>query len=303
MAVIVLAVALLALFAPQTCLWIGLSWIDPLLMLVMFGMGLTLRPQDLLMVFRRPRDILLGCAAQFTVMPLLALALARLFGLNEALTVGVILVGTCPGGTASNVMTYLSRDDVALSVGMTSLNTLLAPILTPLITSLLLRATVAVDVAAMVLSILKVVITPLALGFIINRVWGEHTARIAGALPLVSVAAISMILASVVSHNAELILSVTPAVYAVVILHNLLGYAAGYLIAAALHLPMSRKKALSIEVGMQNSGLSVSLARSAFPAMAMATVPGALFSVWHNFSGAMMAGLLRRLKGPGDEQP
>ena len=157
MAVIVLAVAALALFVPGSCLWIRISWINYLLMLVMFGMGLTLRPEDFVIVFKQPKNIVTGCLAQFTIMPLLAFGLGRAFGLEEGLLAGVILVGTCPGGTASNVMTYLSGGDVPLSVGMTSVNTLLSPVLTPAITYLLLRTTVRVDAAGMFFSIIRVV--------------------------------------------------------------------------------------------------------------------------------------------------
>ena len=157
MAVIVLAVAAAALFFPSSSLWIQTSWINYLLMIVMFGMGLTIKPMDFAVVFTRPGDVLTGCAAQFTIMPLLAFVLCSLFRLDPALTAGVVLVGTCPGGTSSNVITYFSRGDVPLSVGMTSLNTLLAPVLTPAFTWLLLRTTVTVDVAAMFLSIVKVI--------------------------------------------------------------------------------------------------------------------------------------------------
>ena len=296
MAVIVLVVAALALFAPRTCLWVQTSWVNTLLMIVMFGMGLTLKIGDFVVVFRRPRDILLGCIAQFTIMPLLAFCLGRLFGLEAGLMAGVILVGTCPGGTSSNVITFLSEGDVALSVGMTSVNTLLAPFLTPAITWLLLRTSVTVDTGAMFLSIIKVVILPIALGFVINRFWGKYTQKAVDILPVVSVAAITLIVAAVVSHNAEKILATGGVVFAVVILHNLLGYAAGYLVGKILKLPLLKKKALSIEIGMQNSGLATSLAASAFPNLAMATVPGAIFSVWHNISGAILASIFRRLK-------
>ena len=297
MAVIVLAVAALALFAPKTCLWIDTAWINYLLMAVMFGMGLTLKFEDFVVVIKRPKDIVIGCIAQFTVMPLLAFALGKLFGLEAGLLAGVILVGTCPGGTSSNVMTYLSKGDVALSVGMTSVNTLLAPFLTPGITYLLLRTSVKVDVASMFLSIIKVVIVPIAAGFIINRFWGKYTEKANDALPLVSVAAITLIVAAVVSHNSERILETGALVFVIVILHNLLGYLTGYLIGKLLGMPTEKKKALSIEIGMQNSGLATSLAGSAFPDMAMATVPGAIFSVWHNISGAVLAGIYRRYGG------
>ncbi len=295
MAVIVLAVAALALFIPGTCLWVQTSWINYLLMLVMFGMGLTLKFEDFAIVFKRPKDIIIGCVAQFTIMPLLAFILGKLFGLEAGLMAGVILVGTCPGGTASNVMTYLSKGDVALSVGMTSVNTLLAPFLTPAITYLLLKTTVTVDVMSMFISIIKVVIVPIALGFIINRLWGKYTEKVVDVLPLISVTAITLIVASVVSHNAERILETGAVVFVVVILHNLLGYIVGYALGIVLRLPMSRKKALAIEIGMQNSGLATSLAGTAFPNLAMATVPGAIFSVWHNISGAIMANIFRRI--------
>ena len=301
MAIIVLIVAALALFKPITCLWIQTSWINYLLMVVMFGMGLTIQPADFILVFTRPKDILLGCLAQFTIMPLLAYILGKTFGLEAGLLAGVILVGTCPGGTSSNVITYLSDGDVALSVGMTSVNTLLAPLLTPIITYLFLRTTVSVDVLAMFISIIKVVIIPIGLGFVVNHFWGKYTQKIKDALPLVSVLAITLIVAAVVSHNSEQILSTGAIIFVVVILHNLLGYACGLLLGNALGLQLSKKKALSIEIGMQNSGLATSLAGSAFPDLTMATVPGAIFSVWHNISGALLANIYRRLK-PTDTQ-
>lgn len=301
MAVIVLVVAALALFVPKSCLWIQTSWINYLLMVVMFGMGLTLKFGDFAIVFKRPKDIIIGCIAQFTIMPLLAFALGKIFGLETGLLAGVILVGTCPGGTASNVMTYLSKGDVALSVGMTSVNTLLAPFLTPAITYLLLKTSVTVDVMSMFLSIIKVVIIPIALGFIINKFWGKYTEKVSDVLPLISVTAITLIVAAVVSHNAERILETGAVVFAVVILHNILGYAVGFALGIILKLPMSKKKALSIEIGMQNSGLATSLAGSAFPDLAMATVPGAIFSVWHNISGALLANLFRRFEDKSEE--
>lgn len=299
MAIIVLVIAALALFVPASCLWIQTSWVNYLLMIVMFGMGLTLRTEDFVMVFRHPKDICLGCIAQFTIMPLLAFALGKIFGLEAGLLAGVILVGTCPGGTASNVITYLSKGDVALSVGMTSVNTLLAPLLTPAITWLLLRTSVSVDVLSMFISIIKVVIIPIALGFIINKFWGKYTEKVVECLPLVSVIAITMIVAAVVSHNSARILDTGAIVFIVVILHNLLGYGMGFLLATVLKLRLPQKKALSIEIGMQNSGLATSLAGSAFPDLAMATVPGAIFSVWHNISGAILANIYRKF---GDEE-
>ena len=295
MAWIVLIIAALALFAPGTCLWIRTGWINYLLMIVMFGMGLTMKLSDFAVVFTRPRDVIVGCLAQFIVMPLLAFGLGKAFGLSNELLVGVILVGTCPGGTSSNVITYLSKGDTALSVGMTSINTLLAPFLTPALTYLYLRTTVSVDVKSMFVSIIQVVIIPIGLGLMINKLFGKHTQKISDVLPTVSVTAICLIVAAVVSHNSEKILSTGRVIFAVVILHNLLGYLCGYLIGVFFKMDLPRKKAVAIEIGMQNSGLATTLAGTAFPNLAMATVPGAIFSVWHNISGAILAGILNKL--------
>ena len=302
MAWIVLLIAVLALLLPKTCMWIQTGWVNYLLMIVMFGMGTTMNLSDFSIVFKRPRDIVIGCLSQFTVMPLLAFLLGKLFGLDNELLVGVILVGTCPGGTASNVITYLSKGDTALSVGMTSVNTLLAPFLTPLLTYLFLRTTVSVNTTAMFVSIIQVVIVPIALGLLINKLFGRITRRVKDALPAVSVTAIGLIVASVVSHNSEKILSTGLIVFAIVILHNLLGYLCGYLIGVIFRMDMPRKKAVSIEIGMQNSGLATSLAASSFPDMSMATVPGAIFSVWHNISGAVLAGIYRRIGRQSEEK-
>jgi BASS family bile acid:Na+ symporter len=295
MAWIVLIIAALALFVPGTCLWIQTGWINYLLMIVMFGMGLTMKLSDFAVVFARPRDVIIGCLAQFIVMPLLAFSLGKVFGLSNELLVGVVLVGTCPGGTSSNVITYLSKGDTALSVGMTSINTLLAPFLTPALTYLYLRTTVSVDVKSMFVSIIQVVIIPIGLGLMINKLFGRYTQKISDVLPTVSVTAICLIVAAVVSHNSGKILSTGLVIFAVVILHNLLGYLCGYLIGVLFKMDLPRKKAVAIEIGMQNSGLATTLAGSAFPNLAMATVPGAIFSVWHNISGAILAGILNKL--------
>ena len=296
MAWIVLVIAALALFVPGTGLWIQTGWINYLLMIVMFGMGLTTKLSDFAIVFKRPGDVIIGCASQFIVMPLLAFLLAKTFNLNDELLVGVILVGTCPGGTSSNVITYLSKGDTALSVAMTSINTLLAPFLTPLLTYLYLRTSVEVDAMAMFISIIQVVIVPIGLGLLVNKLFGRYTQKVGDALPVVSVTAICLIVAAVVSHNSEKILSTGLVIFVIVILHNLLGYLCGYLIGVLFRMDLPRKKAVAIEIGMQNSGLATTLAGTAFPDLAMATVPGAIFSVWHNISGAILAGWFNRRK-------
>lgn len=302
MAVIVLAVAALALLVPKSCLWIQTSWVNYLLMIVMFGMGLTMKLSDFAVVFSRPKDIIIGCAAQFIIMPLLAFTLGKLFGLEKALLVGVILVGTCPGGTSSNVITYLSKGDVSLSVGMTSVSTVLAPLLTPALTYLFLRTSVEVDVKAMFASIIQVIVIPIGLGILINKLAPKASEKVKDILPCVSITAICLIVAAVVSHNSEKILSTGAVIFAVVILHNLLGYACGYLVGKLFRMDIARKKAVAIEVGMQNSGLATTLAGSAFPDLAMATVPGAVFSVWHNISGAVLAAVFRRIGADEETQ-
>lgn len=302
MGFIVLAAAALALFVPKSCLWIQTGWVNYLLMIVMFAMGLTMKLSDFAIVFSRPRDIMIGCTAQFVIMPLLAFALGKAFGLERSLMVGVMLVGTCPGGTASNVITYLSKGDVGLSVGMTSVSTVLAPLLTPALTYLFLSTSVDVDVKAMMISMIQVIVVPIGLGMLISRLLPKVCERIKDILPSISVAAICVIIASVVSHNSEKILSTGAVIFAVVILHNLLGYAFGYLAGMIFKMDLPRKKAVAIEVGMQNSGLAASLAGSAFPDLSMATVPGALFSVWHNISGAVLAAVLRRMGTDEDTQ-
>ena len=270
------------------------TFISVLLGVVMFGMGLATRLADFKVVFSRPRDIAVGCAAQFTVMPALAWMLARLFGLDEALTVGVVLVGCCPGGTASNVITYLAKGDLALSVGMTGVSTLLAPLLTPALTLLLAGRTVDVNACGMFVNILWVVILPILLGLAAKRFFPNATERAVRFMPTVSSVAIAVIIALVVAANAKRLWAGGVTIFIVVILHNVCGLALGYLIAAALRLAEPKRRALCIEVGMQNSGLAASLAAVHFAAYPMAAVPGAIFSVWHNVSGAFVARLFRK---------
>lgn len=296
MPLIVLAVAALALFVPEACLWVQTTWINPLLMVVLFGMGLTMNVEQFAAVFRHPKDCAIGVLAQYAVMPLTAFAIGSALGLEPALMAGLVLVGTCPGGTASDVMTYLAKGDVALSVSVTAVNTALAPFLTPIITLLLLQTTVSVDVLAMFVSILQVAIIPIALGLLVNRLAPRATEKVSDLLPLVSIIAICLIVAAVVSHNAEQIFGAAFSVFAAVILLNLFGYAFGFGIGKLCGMTLARRKALALEVGMQNSGLATSLALTVFPGMALATVPGAVFSVWHNISGSILAAGLRHLE-------
>lgn len=289
MAAFVIIVAAVALFMPWTFKWAA-GYVTYLLGIVMFGMGMTLRFEDFKLVFQRPKDVLVGAVAQFTIMPGLAWLLATLFQLPPELAVGVILVGTCPGGTSSNVMTYLARGDVPLSVSMTMTTTILAPVVTPLLTWWLAGAWIEISLAAMMISIVQVVVVPIVLGIVINKLFGDFVRRAIKLLPLISVIAIVLIVGGVVSVSSQQIMQTGLLIMAVVMLHNLLGYALGFAVAKALRMNLAKSKAISIEVGMQNSGLASSLALMHFGAAA--AIPGAVFSVWHNISGSLAANYL-----------
>lgn len=291
MAVLVLVGALLSLAFPSVLRPIPVKTINYLLGVVMFGMGLTLNLNDFKIVFSRPKDMIIGCLAQFTIMPLLAWGLTKVFQLDEALALGIVLVGCCPGGTASNVITYLAKGDLALSVGMTGVSTLLAPLLTPLLTWVLAGKNINVDVVGMLLSILWVVFLPIAFGLVIKAIWLKFTEKAMAYLPAFSSVAIAFTVSIIISANASKLLAGGLVIVIVVILHNLLGLGFGYLIGRLLGLEEPQKRAISIEVGMQNSGLASALATIHFAAYPMATIPGAIFGVWHNISGAVVAWL------------
>jgi BASS family bile acid:Na+ symporter len=294
MGVLVLATAVLALMFPELLRHIRPTTINYLLGVVMFGMGLTLNLKDFKIVFSRPKDVIIGCLAQFTVMPLLAWLLTRLFSLDEALALGVVLVGCCPGGTASNVITYLAKGDLALSVGMTGVSTLLAPFLTPLLTWALAGKSINVDMVSMFLSILWVVILPIVVGLIVKGMWPQFTDKATDYLPAFSSVAIAFIVAIVISATADRLLAGGLLIVVVVMLHNICGFGIGYLTGRLLGLQEAKKRAISIEVGMQNSGLASSLATIHFAAYPLAAIPGAIFSVWHNISGAAIAYIYRK---------
>ena len=289
MGALVLLMALLSVMMPAPFMAIDTWWINPLLGVIMFGMGLTLSPQDFRIVFSRPRDVLVGCLAQFTIMPFMAWLLTKAFSLPSDLALGVILVGCCPGGTASNVITYLAKGDLALSVGMTATSTVLAPFMTPFLTWLLAGTLVDVNTLGMLQSIVYVVIAPILGGLLIQHFLPGFTKRAVAYLPAFSTLVIAFVVGIVVGHNASRLLTGGFLVIIVVVLHNLSGLALGYGVGRMLSLSHEKRAAISIEVGMQNSGLASSLATLHFAAFPMATIPGAIFSVWHNISGALVA--------------
>ena len=271
-----------------------------LLGVVMFGMGLSLRGRDFALVLRRPRDVAVGVAAQFVCMPLAAWAIARALGLPDEIALGVVLVGACPGGTASNVIAYLARGDVALSVTMTACSTLLAPLATPAIVWLLAGATIQVKAWAMFLSIVQIVIAPVVVGVAVNELLPGFASRIRRAMPAFSAVVVAVIVAAVVAASAARIRDSAALIALAVVLHNAGGMALGWGVGRLFRMDGARRRTLAIEVGMQNSGLAVSLATAHFATMPLAAVPGALFSVWHNLSGALYANLVR---GVGEDAP
>ena len=291
--VIIIFFSVLAFFWQDGFAWIT-RYTSVFLGVAMFGMGLTIHMGDFQVVFSRPKEVIIGCVAQYTVMPLVAWILAVVFHLPQDLAIGVILVGCCPGGTASNVITYIAGGDVALSVGMTIVSTLAAPLMTPLLVYSLAGAWVEVSFWAMVLSVVKVILIPVLLGILLRSLFGKQIQKISDILPLISVVSIVMIISGIVANNAEKIVSCGVLILGVVMLHNLFGMGIGLLAAKLLKVEYSRTTAIAIEVGMQNSGLAVSLATANFAANPLATLPGAIFSVWHNISGSIFAGIRRR---------
>ena len=286
LAILVLFAGILGVTFPPLFTWVG-AYIPFMLGVVMFGMGMTLTPNDFREVLRRPVEVLIGVVAQFTIMPLIAFALTKIFGLPPELAIGVILVGTCPGGTASNVMAYLARGDVALSVSMTLTTTLMAPVVTPLLTYWLAGAQIEVSLTAMMMSIAKIVLAPVLLGVALNHFLSEVTKKIQPIMPLISSLAVILIAGAVVALSADKILTVGLTVAAVVILHNVCGLSLGFFAAKIFRMDSRKARTVAIEVGMQNSGLAVSLAMIYFAPLA--AIPGAIFSVWHNFSGSLIA--------------
>ncbi|MCG7337602.1 bile acid:sodium symporter family protein [Sporosarcina sp. ACRSM] len=285
-AVWVLLFAALAFFIPDGFTWIA-PYISILLGIIMFGMGMTLSVDDFREVLKQPKNVAIGVLAQFTIMPLLAFGLAVAFKLPPEVAAGVILVGCCPGGTSSNVMTFLARGNVALSVAITSCTTLLAPFVTPALILLLASKWLPVSAGDMFLSVVKIVLIPIILGLVVKMLFRKQVEQSVKAMPLVSVIAIVAIVAAVVSGSQQKIAETGLLILLVVILHNSLGYMLGYLAARLLKLDYSDRKAIAIEVGMQNSGLGAALAAAHFSPLA--AVPSAIFSVWHNISGSLLA--------------
>ena len=296
--IILLAVAV-SLVYPNSFKWVlsnynGINILNLLLSIILFTMGTTLKVDDFVNVFKNPKEIAAGISAQYIIMPLIALALARLFSLDAALTVGLVLVGTVPGGTASDVITFISKGDVALSVSLTAVSTVISPILTPFITLLLIGNQIHFNPVDMFISITEIVIIPIILGLILNYRFPDFCDRLKDYLPTVSSIVICLIVAGVIGANKQAILTSSVVIIIVIILQYflamLLGFGVGYLAG------MGKKQivTVAIELAFQNSGLSTSLAKTHFPDLSQATVPGALYSVWQNFAGSILAYVFRK---------
>ena len=268
------------------------SFIVPLLALIMFAMGLTLSLDSFRNVVKQPLKIAVGTLLQFSVMPLAALLIGYMLQLEQQLLIGLVLVGCCPGGTASNVICFLARGDLALSISLTMVSTLLSVVITPLLTWLYIGQAVDVPLGSMMQSIVQIVIVPVVAGVLINTRWGSKLDKYADVFPAISVIAIVLIIGIVVALNSSNLPTIGLALFAAVILHNACGIGSAYSIAKLLRFDERTCRTIAIEVGMQNSGLGVALASQFFSAAA--ALPGAVFSLWHNLSGSILAGYFNR---------
>lgn len=278
----------IALIVPEAFVWLK-AYIIWMLGIIMFGMGMTMTVDDFKGVLHNPKAVVIGVVAQFMLMPGLAYLLCQLFQLPPAIVIGVILVGCCPGGTASNVITYMAKGNTALSVACTSVSTILAPVLTPTVFYLLASQWIEINALSMLDSILQVVLFPIILGLIVRSVLKQKVETYIQVMPLISVLAIVAIVAAIIAGSKTQILESGLLILAVVALHNGLGYLLGFGASRLFKLPYADSKAIAIEVGMQNSGLGVALAAVHFAASPITAVPSAIFSLWHNISGPALA--------------
>ena len=293
MAVWVILFTVIALIYPNLFIWIA-PYITILLGVIMFTMGLTLSIDDFKEIFKQPIKVIVLALAQYLVMPIIAVSLVFLFNLPPEIAIGVILVGSSPGGTSSNVMTFLAKGNVALSVAATIVTTLLAPIVTPSLTLLLASTWLDISFSAMMVSILQVVLIPVLLGLGVGSLFRKQVDRVVDVLPMISMTGILGVMTAVTASNVYNILTSGLIILLVVIIHNLLGYATGFLLGKIFKFNLADTKTISIEVGMQNSGLATALAVQHFEPVT--ALPGALFSVWHSLSGAVLANVFGKIK-------
>ncbi|MFO0422727.1 MAG: bile acid:sodium symporter family protein [Planctomycetia bacterium] len=285
----------LALVEPRLFTWFRGEAIVVGLAVIMLGMGITLSVDDFARVATRPATVAAGFLAQFLIMPVAGWLVATVLGLDTPFAVGLMLVACCPGGTASNVVAYIARADVALSVLMTTCTTLGAVVLTPLLTKLLAGRLVEVDAWGLFLSTLQVVVLPVATGVAINRFLPRVVRAVMPVAPLVSVVTIALVCASVIGQNAAAVLGSGPTLLLAVALLHAIGFGVGYCFARLVGYDRIVARTISIEVGMQNSGLGVVLAQKHFPTEPLTAVPCAISSVVHSVIGSLLAGWWRRV--------
>ena len=310
--IVVIAIAVITFFVPGMMGWVNLQlFTDPvsnrftcqsiIIGVIMFSMGLTLTTEDFKILAQRPFDICIGAIAQYLIMPFLALGLTKLLNLPDGIALGLILVGCCPGGVSSNIMSYLCGGDVAFSVGMTTVSTILSPVMTPFLVSFLASGThISIKALPMLVSIVETVILPVALGFLLNYLFGKKKTfgELQKIMPGIAVLGLACVVGGVVSSQGAKFFESGVVIFVAVFLHNGLGYLLGYGAGRLVGMNTAKKRTIAIEVGMQNSGLATGLAKTHFTSMPMATVPGAIFSAWHNISGALLAWIFVNFLNP-----
>ncbi|WP_296858303.1 bile acid:sodium symporter family protein [uncultured Methanobrevibacter sp.] len=297
--IIILIAVAISLIYPNSFKWVlsnfkGLNILNLLLSIILFAMGTTLKLDDFIEVFKSPKEILVGVSAQYIIMPILAFLIARIFSLGPALTIGLILVGTVPGGTASDVITFLAKGDLALSVSLTTISTIISPFLTPIITLILIGNNIQFNPVEMIISIVQIVIVPIALGLIVRYKFPSFCDKLKEYLPAISSIVICIIVAGVIGVNKESIITSFGTIILVIILLYSLGMTLGFVLGYLLGMDKKQIVTIAIELSFQNSGLSTSLAKTHFPNFAEATVPGALYSAWQNFAGSIISYFLKR---------
>ena len=297
--IVILLAVVISLIYPNSFKWVlsnynGINIINLLLSIVLFTMGTTLKVDDFINVFKNPKAITVGISAQYVIMPLMALTLSSAFSLDTALTAGLILVGTVPGGTASDVITFLAKGDVALSVSLTAVSTVISPILTPIITLLLIGNQIQFNPVDMFISIIEIVIVPIILGLILNYRFPNFCEKLKDYLPTVSSIVICLIVAGVFGANKQAILTSSTIILIVITLQYFLAMLLGFVIGYLAGMDRKQMVTVAIELAFQNSGLSTSLAKTHFPNLSTATVPGALYSVFQNFVGSILAYAFRK---------
>lgn len=301
----VIATALLSFCSRDLFAWVKGDTQSIILGIIMLTMGLTLTKQDFKILAKRPLDIFIGACAQYTLMPLIAFALVYLFGLPKGIAAGLILVGCCPGGVSSNIMSFLCKGDVAFSVGMTTASTLLAPFVTPLLVLWLAGQSIDVDAAAMFRSILWVTLMPVAVGAAGNMLFGQRQVYqdICKVMPGISVLGLAAIVGGVVSVHGGSFFRSGALIFLVIFLHNTLGYVLGYSVGIFTGMSAPKRRTISIEVGMQNAGLATVLAGRHFPLLPEAAVASAICCAWHSITGTLLAALFNRLMARGILKP